>query len=376
MKSITTVLALGLLILTSGCGSSSGKKAASSGGGEASGTKVVAHKPFGEENSPEGSVTALCLTENGLFVGTKKGLHAVKYDAKAATFGDADIRIEDTALKKFEVTNIRKDNARVLVSTMDGLAQYDGKSWQSESIGPVNDVVAYADTLWLARGRGLDKKGGDDWREEKVPGLGLNQTSASRIHGLAVAPDGKLWIGSEFGIYSFHAAEKKWGKQLYGDYLNIQGEFVTPEKGNSELCGNIVNRIDLDGEGRLLICTQTGLSVFDGKEGWKKFQGDYETHTAETGLKSRVKRKGNIELPHPSVTTAAFLGNLLWIGTPEGLVRLDGDKSQLFDTGTNLPSSAITALAHDAANQVLFVGTDKGLVALAPVAAGAPAPAK
>lgn len=368
-----------LALLVSGCGKGSDKPgAAAAGGAPTTDVKVVA-KALAEGEADE--VTALLRTDRHLFVGTKKGLKVLAYDPATKKLEPAsDIPLTEPALQKYAVNALRRDGTKVHVATTDGLATWDGKGWDSESMGPVLDVVNYAGSLWIARSRGLEKKSGKEWVEQKVLGLTVNPGSSSRTKSLALTPEGKpepgveqkyrLWVGSEFGIYSFNNAEKKWSPQLYGEYLNVQGDMVMPEKGNSELCGNDVNKLAVDPDsGRLLICTQTGLSIFDGKDQWKSYQGDYETHTAETGLKSRVKKKGNTELPSPSVTSALLLGSSVWIGMSEGLARVEGDKVTLFDTNSDLPSSAVLALAHDPANGVLFVGTERGVAVLAPVSA-------
>jgi ligand-binding sensor domain-containing protein len=126
--------------------------------------------------------------------------------------------------------------------------------------------------------------------------------------------------------------------------------------------------LDVDpATGKLLICTQTGLSVFDGKDSWKTFQGDYEILQSDGGAKVRIKKKGTHDVPSPNVTAAVFVGNTVWIGTPAGLVRIDGEKTELFDTDRGLPSSAVTALAYCPSINTLFVGTEKGLAAISPV---------
>ena len=375
------VQALGI----SGCGKGATKPgAAPATGGASSEIRVIAKAL--SEGEPE-EVTALLRTDKLLFVGTKHGLRVFTFDAATRKLEPAaDVPLTEPAVQKYPVNALRADGSKVHVCTTDGLATWNGKSWDSESMGPVLDVVNYGGALWIARSRGLEKKGGKEWREEKIPGLTVNPGSSQRVKSLALMPDGKqepnqeqkyrLWVGSEFGIYSFNNADKKWSPQIYGEYLNVQGDMVMPEKGNSDLCGNDVNRLIADADaGKLLICTQTGLSVFDGKDQWKMYQGDYETHTAETGLKTRAKKKGNVELPSPSVTCAMLQGSAVWIGMSEGLARVDGDKIQLWDTNSDLPSSAVHALAHDPANGVLFVGTERGLAVLAPVPAGAPAEA-
>lgn len=372
---VALAAALTLALMVSGCGKSSDVPAAPAAGG--SEIKVVAKALADAEQD---DVTALCLTDTVLFVGTKKGVRALTYDAQTKKFAPADLPLSEPAVQRFEVHAIRRVGSKVHVATADGLATWDGKTWSSESMGPVLDVVNYGNALWIARSGGLEKKVAGEWREEKIPGLTVNPRSSARVRSLAILPDGKaepnqeprqrLWVGAEFGIYSFAHSDKKWGAQIYGEYLNVQGDMVMPEKGNSDLCGNDVNKLVADAEsGKLLVCTQTGLSIFDGKDQWKTYQGDHETHTAETGLKSRVKKKGNTDLPSPSVSTALLTGGVVWIGMTEGLARVEGDKVQLFDTNNDMPSSAVRALAADPANSVLFVGTERGLAALAPVGA-------
>jgi len=365
-----------VLVLASiaGCGpSDKDSKAASTAKSPQEAIRCVATHAFG--GSPEAShVTALCLSGKTLFVGTQKRLFSLVYDSKLGRFETTpDAKDDPASGTGFAVRSIRADGKQVFVATHDGLSIYDGKSWTAESLGPVNDIVNYDGVLWIGRNRGLERRTGTDWKEETIPATPdspfmRNRTLCHRIHGLAVTPDGRLWVGSEFGIFGFLAKEKRWGFHQYGDYQNIVGDLITNEKGNSSLCGNQINRLDVDPDsGRLLICTQTGLSVFDGKDSWKTVQGDYEILSSEGGTKVRIKKKGNCDIPSPNVVAATFAGGDVWIGTSSGLVMVHGDKTRLFDTDAGLPSGYITCLAYDPRESVLFVGTEKGIAAMSPI---------
>src|SRR5581483_10310268 len=105
MKRLLVVLAVALL--ASGCGKSapSGPKEPPTSGAPA--LQVIATALT--EGDPS-DVTALLLTEKALFVGTKKGVKALKMEVGKdgkGTFSDADIPLVEPAIKNYEVHAIR-----------------------------------------------------------------------------------------------------------------------------------------------------------------------------------------------------------------------------------------------------------------------------
>lgn len=361
---ILLALLVGSVALSSGCGSKSSTTDAPADAPPP--VKVLAS----EKSAP---VTAMALQGEVLVVGTKTGLKAFDYAAPALV-PSTKLETKGASGVDVEVRSIRADETSVIAATKDGLTTYEGGKWSSDNIGPTYDAVRFGGTIWVARSSSLESKTSEnDWKTQLVPSIKLNPTLSGRVKSFTIGKEDHLWFATEFGIYDFDHAKKLWGKHRFGDFQNIMGDVITDEKGNSPLCGNQSNRIEFDkASGNLLICTETGLSLFDGADRWTHFQGDYEVLKSEGTDKSRVTRKGNVNLPSPSVTCAAIAGSRTWIGTQRGLAMVENGQVTLLGDGDGLPADHITSLVADPARKVLFVGTTAGIAVVGPLASSSP----
>ncbi|MBE7170333.1 MAG: hypothetical protein INR73_07070 [Williamsia sp.] len=82
-----------------------------------------------------------------------------------------------------------------------------------------------------------------------------------------------------------------------------------------------------------------------------------------SGSNFTVFTPANSSIPDPYITAVAVEGNgTVWAGTAAGLVRYTGNSWSVFTAANSLlPDNAITCIAYDSRNKVTWVGTGEGL---------------
>jgi diguanylate cyclase (GGDEF)-like protein len=232
---------------------------------------------------------------------------------------------------------IRRDRAGVLwVASSAGLARARGAAF--EAVPGLGGVVLYSlaegpdGSLWCG-GESAElfrlRPGGGAWERVPLPGPGGGRTT----YGLAFTPDGTLWIATRAGLFN---------QPPGGGIQPAQSPF--PQEGE-------VRDLAVDREGALWTVGDHGLArLKDGK--WRRWG-------TEQGL--RQPRVG---------TLAVMPGGDVWIGyqEPVGLTRLrpaGGDLRVVEhrDLASGLISNSIVSLLPEAAG-ALWIGTNEGVMRL------------
>ncbi len=178
-------------------------------------------------------VFALAQAQDGtILAGTNDGIFALPPDATAweprntianTLVKTATERVHGTTIniEKRVKDKLRQIDGRIysfdlsgsawLVSTAGGLftSSDHGTTWQG---GPVLGVVGYLSVtahesiMAAARpdGVALSRDGGQTWWPMGIP------TALTRIHRIAFAPDGTLWLGAREGVYLTRDLGKSW----------------------------------------------------------------------------------------------------------------------------------------------------------------------
>lgn len=303
-------------------------------------------------------VTAVAVLSDRIYVGTRKGLKVLRWDPSARSISSAGEVPGRPKVLAGAVTSLCVADRRLLASTDDGWLALDGDAVEYEEMGKVTAIASAGGTLFCGRQSGLERRQGREWVRVNLDTVVRNRNSAQRIRALGACKDGTLWIGTEFGIVSLETGKGKWGPHQYGDYQDVTPtNNVVNERGNCNLAGNVVERIACDPEsGKVLIATQFGLTVHDGKD-FESFTGNHEVLGTDLGG-PKVSVQGNVPLPSAATTAAVMAGGALWIATTGGLARLVGKDLTLVE---GLPSPTVTALARDPASKILIVGTEEGI---------------
>ena len=297
-----------------------------------------------------------------IWVGTENGLFEVG-GGRARVF-DASYGLQDSRIRA-----LQEDRNGVLwVGTASGLQRFDGKRFDTVSLGSGGDISVTAmledndGTLWMGAATGAlyHQTAGDHFDTVAAAGrLGSIVRVLTRDH------NGNLWIGTRNG-----------GLVRYN-----KGQF-------SALTTNLFAASDLrslleDSEGSLWVGTY-GVGLVRLRDGKFMAAGEPEglqgnvTWTiaprraggvwvgSDGGLSSYANGKfehvaGPRGHEHAPVRSVVEDSSALWVGTEgAGVFRLDAHGMTLFDRHNGLSGDTVTALIEDRKGRI-WVGTNEGL---------------
>ncbi len=144
---------------------------------------------------------------------------------------------------------VRMSAGRLFVGGPGGIWERRGNSWEpvpGNYSRSVTDVAVVGDTLWICTLKGLFELREGITRRIFAPA----DIASGAIRSLAVAPDGRLWIGTSGGLDVYQ-----------------NGKRVAHFGGTEGLPCTDVYRLRFDGQGVLWIATARGLARYDG-ESW------------------------------------------------------------------------------------------------------------
>jgi hypothetical protein len=171
-------------------------------------------------------ISDLCISGDTLWIGTPSGLYFILQDKVNAT----ELKISVTAI-------ICSPDGSLWVGTEDKLYHQENAGWIRAADVPIRALcIDPAGNIWHTDGQTI---WGQDTRE---PGYS--------IRDMLFVGD-QLWLATDRGL-------------LAGERL------LTTEDG---LLSDDVRSLTLDGSGHLWVATASGISIFDGKEGWYPLTG-------------------------------------------------------------------------------------------------------
>jgi ligand-binding sensor domain-containing protein len=188
-------------------------------------------------------------------------------------------------------------------------------------LGNGNLLTSYGDTL-VKKGN-LYKRDTNRYTLTKLKGLFGNGTN--RVNALLKAKNDTIWVGNYKGLF--------WLKD------NIMGK-VAPQ---SAVLSSIVNGSHKDAQGRIYILTEKGFAIYD-QDKWV-FDGD--TYQGRDVKKSRSLTFDNVDR--------------LWLGTANGLLVFDKEKSYFFDKSNGLVNSKVNDVVFDSVENCMWISTNNGL---------------
>ena len=141
---------------------------------------------------------------------------------------------------------VRLTAGRLFAGGPKGLWEREGEEWKAVSghfPHSLTDIVAVGDSLWIATQRGLFQLRDGETRRIFAP----KDIASGAVRSLAVAPDGRLWIGTSGGIDVYKGNER-----------------VAHFGGAEGLACTDVRRLEFDSQGVLWAATARGLGRYDG----------------------------------------------------------------------------------------------------------------
>ncbi len=224
-----------------------------------------------------------------------------------------------------------------------GVARFNGSSWIKYT---VRDGLAghhvraiTEDThggMWFGTEKGVSYFNGSRWityncsppihrgnNDRIYRGENNQGCPTGLINAIVCGPDGKVWIGTQEGLFMFNG-------ETWKHFAEKDG-----------LPHNQINALVLDKSGNLWIGTPSGAGMYDGRN-WKVFTvKDGLSHDAVYAIASDIKGK-------------------LWFGTEYGVSCFDGQNWARYTVEDGLSDNQVNAIAIDKANNAWF-GTDNGV---------------
>ena len=231
--------------------------------------RQLRHERGDEETLPNGWISSLIATEDGLWIGTVGGgvvfrdAQTGKLSAPAQLSGAADLQ---------RVRTMARDRlGRLWIASRDaGVAIFDARTGELRRLrysptqaNSLSDDSVFSivhlrngDTL-LGTARGLDRltAANLDVSRLPLPPELVPHGQPLRVRALTESPDGMVWVGTDAGLGRFDSRSDRW---------RVYRQSPGPTPGNtSGLPDNRVQSLLIDSQGRLWVGLIDGLSWFD-----------------------------------------------------------------------------------------------------------------
>ncbi|MCM2268983.1 MAG: diguanylate cyclase [Thermoanaerobaculia bacterium] len=271
-------------------------------------------------------------------------------DASAVRAVDLGPQFASKAAYRLLETSEAEGAEALWVGTRNGgLLRVTERLWRTLSppaAGPPPPITALCldaaddggDELWLGTdGEGLVVwRAGDWWRPRLRPAQATDPTVLAIVATRRLAGGRRLWVGTRNGGLD------EWDGTRWATHDVASGALP------SDLVQALVE-VRAPGGDALWVGTREGLAVRDGA-GWRRLAVAPEA--AALSIQVLLAEEGTIDAP-PTV----------WLGTPEGLWRLQGDARRHWSAAEGLPHPSVQALwlRHaPAGRRELWIGTDGG----------------
>jgi signal transduction histidine kinase/ligand-binding sensor domain-containing protein len=326
----------------------------------------------------------LAGADGALWIGTNAGLARWK-DGKAKTFTTQDGLPGDGIL----VVDEFEDGA-IKVYTEQGQAMLEGDRFQTISPkvaispnahfipGAYSEAPGFVSALPGGIGIGAGPSALDFWQGGEHPHVTSQLTPGrdlpgSRIQAVLVDREKALWIGTNAGLVRwvngkverFPETDPLATASILALMEDLEGDlWIGTETGGMDvlrdqrfrtidtrrgLNSDRITTVVEDADGTLWAGTQEdGLNTLgrdEATDSWRVARG----FTVTNGLASNV-----------ILSLAAAPNDDLWVGTPDGLSRIRGNRVETFSSADGLPDDFIRSLLIDADGS-LWIGTRRGL---------------
>ncbi|WP_228850581.1 hybrid sensor histidine kinase/response regulator transcription factor [Aegicerativicinus sediminis] len=334
--------------------------------------KTIEYGDDSKKSLTNNTVTSLLnIQDNKLLVGTAGGLNLVDFSPLYFQNISKDKRGEHL-LNDNVVFSIHKSGNDLLVGTSDGglnfirngeVYQYlDDTNSPNSFVGSVVREIC-EDTInnrfWFATTRGLSMCNSKNFnpksptfKEFKNDPNDTNTITTDFLKGLALDNQQNIWGAAyQYGIFRLEYTE---------DSSYVVTRFLNEEENTNSLINDVSQCIRVDKQNRIWIGTGGGVSILE-------FEGSDYSNPQFTHFTSDSLRNPKSYLTHNSVYDITFVDDKVWLGTANGLNRInpDGTVDRWYSQDGFEDSFVYTVQNDDTGN--LWLGTNDGLVRFNPI---------
>jgi ligand-binding sensor domain-containing protein/signal transduction histidine kinase len=246
------------------------------------------------------------------------------------------------------------------------LTQYVHRIWQTQQGLPQGSILQITQTregyLWLATQTGLVRFDGVRFQDadDIIPGAPANLWARAAVED----QQGRLWVGSnDSGIYRL-------GPDGVNQYTTAQG-----------LPSNAIQCLVPGLHSVMWVCTDNGVARMDisGSQPRIEITANDDSTVSQNIRAACVDPQGTLwiggdwpAVQHDGRTTALkgipasatvrallCLGDTVWVGTSDGLIRIHNDEQRLFTVKDDLADNFIFSLSQGS-DGVIWIGTRNG----------------
>lgn len=325
------------------------------------GVRFTTYTPTNTPALPGGRIQALRNDSAGrLWIATQKGL-AWYRDGRFTTVpvenpaASVELNVQDVLIA---------DNSEVLVATTAGLYRVVGDKLQRDRAapGPLYALMESGARRWIGGWGGVYRVEGSKARFEPLPGLGNNV-----VHLIATGAGAaqRIWAGTSAGL--FYRENERWHRFEAQPSLSTSAIGVLYEDRERNLwVGDQTGLARLrDGQVREVIDNERMGSRWDYLAAFEDREGNLWLGSRTRGLTrlwSGLTTRYSVQegLSTPQVWSLDHdAGGRLWIGTDNGLSRLENGRFTTVLPGSALPDSNVYTLLVD--SDQIWLGTLHGV---------------
>lgn len=323
---------------------------------------------------PDETTNAITSTSDGtVWVASSDGL--LRFQQGEMSVFDSD-NIDGLPAGRLQAITIASNGTVWVASTGNRLCQFDpaqencSYTYEGDQNYYLTDMASggTGDVYYSSYGGGIWAYNGSEWRNLL---LQEDQLVGNFVEAFAEDPNGMMWVATDNGIQQFDPKniDAPWKAFKAGEggppSKWAQGVFISPSGeiwlahdskrassfdgsnwsryGEEEGIISSVNAIAFDKNGTPYIGTNEGLLIMEGA-----------SHTLLTDTDG---------LPSKNVRSLYADGDVMWVGTVDGLARLqNGNVETVLDSSSNgMPDDNITAI-RKTADGSFVIGTAGGLV--------------
>lgn len=303
---------------------------------------------------PEENITSMAAFGNKIWAGSQKGLFC--YDS---VNWQIHSRKNTNVLGSDIIEDLKVSDNALWVATDNGACKFNGNNWASVYTGGrARSVIGKGTELAVATAYGVVYSRGGDQKALGKENAGLVMDEVNQV---MFDSNGQLWAGTRAGMGKLTS---EIFQNFTGPAKSVMGSSlidVPPSPSNCQLPGNNI-KVIMPFKANLAIGTTSGLTVTDMMGSYNNYKSQHRDWFQRAGKIVEEMVPGNSPLPGNVINALGKSDGeeMLFVGTDKGLAILhDNNWLEIDKLIPGFPRIAINGLAY--LNGDLWIGTGEGI---------------